>query len=450
MVSSKSRFSSLIQLGIAFEKKIEETMRHLVEAGVAVNSVLIQSDQLKISAPFAVAFHQCHAEIMRAGLKNGFGQYLETTFGTASSGGPAMSLAIADGDRDMFATLLDAGASVTWRNIYKQSALGLVALETDDVWFALKLLEKGVPVEDPECKLSPFFGAVYKGNLNVAKLLWDRGARRDSRNEVGLTILGYLIQTRTRNAVRCIRFILSLPDRDESNGFEVCHHDVTQFRSSALHTALNSEITSGIMSEDPEIMETSRLVVSLLLQKYSAPEHLNNNIGPHYDVPLGAAVEEGNHYVVRLLLEAGADPNAEDEYGRRPLDKLYWRYCYPSTLDYLKSVPADDRNELAQRLAYVNQNTSEIMSLLKSYSAQPNVFRFPPWLESDLGYRDVDWVMARLKETRDKPEVIEDDNDGPVWGNLPIRIPEKPWRLEYRKRLAEYNEKHRQNPSCDL
>lgn len=444
VVTGNSRFDSFIRLGMAFEKKIEETMRHLVEAGVAVNSVLqrFASDPQKMSAPFAVSYHQCHAEIMRAGLKNGFGKYLDTTFGTASSGGPAMSLAVAARDRDMLATLLDAGASVTWKNIYKLSALGLVASETDDVWFALKLLEKGVPVEDPEDSLSPFFAATYKGNLKVAKLLWDRGARRDSRNEAGLTILGYLIQARTRNAVRCIRFILSLADRDESNGFEVLHHDVTQHRSSALHVALNPENTSDVMSEDPEIIETSRLVVSLLLQKYSAQEHINSKIGPHHDVPLGAAVEVGNHHVVRLLLEGGADPNAEDEFARRPLDKLFWRYCYPATLDYLKSVSPDDRNELAERLTYVNQNTSEILSLLTSYSAQASVFRFPLWHQSDQGYRNVDWVIARLKEKRDEPPAIE--SEVPVWGNLPIRIPENPMQFEQRRRLAEHNARHQE------
>ena len=48
----------------------------------------------------------------------------------ASSGGPAMSLAIAHMDRDMFATLLDVGASATWRNFYGQSALSPAAKET--------------------------------------------------------------------------------------------------------------------------------------------------------------------------------------------------------------------------------------------------------------------------------------------------------------------------------
>lgn len=441
VVSGTSRFESLIKVGVAFEKEMEETMGYLVDTGVAVDSVLQRSpsDPLKMSAPFATAAHQCHAGVMRAGLKNGFGQHLDTTFAMASSGGPAMSLAIAHMDRDMFATLLDAGASVTWRNFYGQSALSLVAKETDDVWFAMKLLEKGVLIDDPRDRLSPFYIATYQGNLKMAKFLWDRGAKRDSRNEIGLTILGFLIQARTRNAVRCIRFILSLPDRDESIGFEVLHNDVTQHRSSALHFALVSEDATDAISEDPESIETSRLVVSLLLQKYSAQEHVNSKTGPHHDVPLGTAVEVGNHYVVRLLLEAGADPNAEDEYSRRPLDKLYWRYCYPATLSYLKAISPENRNELAKRLAYVNKDTSEILSLLTSHGAQPNVFRFPLWHQTDPGYRNVDWVMARLKEEREKPPATE--SDIPIWGGLPIRIPEKPMQFEEQRRQAEHDAK---------
>lgn len=436
VVSGNSRFRSLVRLGTAFEKTIEETMGHLVKAGVATDAVLrTPPNTLMMSAPFATSYHQCHTEIMRAGLKNGFKPYIDTTCAKASSGGPAMSLAIADGDRDMFVTLLDAEASVRWRNIYGLSALGLAASETDDTFFVEKLLEEGVPINDPEDCMSPFLAATYKGHLKVATLLWDRGAKRDSRNAAGQTILGFLIQTRTRNAMRCIRFLLNLPDRDESDGFDVIRRDETQHEYSALHVALLTENANDVMSEDPEIIETSRVVVSLLLQKYFAPKYLNSHSGPHHDVPLGAAVEIGNYHVVRLLLEAGADPNAEDEYARRPLDKLYWRYCYPATLDYLKSVAPDDMHELAKRLRYVNQNTSEIMSLLKSYGAQPNVFRFPSWLQSDLGYRNVDWIAARLKEKRDAPPVVK--SELPVWGDLPIRIPKKPMQLDEQRRLAE-------------
>ena len=445
VLAGSSRFVCLLKHGFSFQQEVERVMGHLVGVGVAVDAVL-QKDSAspKMSAPFATAYHRCPVELMRAGLKNGFRSYLDTTFGMATSGGPAMSLAIAHNDRELFSTLLEAGASVEWRNVYKQSALSMVAKETDDVWFATRLLEKGVPVDDAEDPMSAFFFATYSGNLNVARFLWTKGARRDSRDPRGKTILGSLIQMRTRNAANCVRFILGLPDRNESDGFIVFHAtDGTGHKASAFHIALVSSESSEVLSEDPDTIETSRFIVSLLLQKYAATAYINSTAGAHYGVPLGAAVEIGNHHVVRLLLEAGANPNAEDEYSRRPLDLLYWRYCYPATLDYIKEVSPDDKPELTKRLSNVNQHTSEILSLLKSYGAEPNIFRFPAWHQSHPGYRNVEWVIARLNERRDSPSL--DDSEKPSWGGLPISIPERPMQFERLRILAKQEKKNKES-----
>ena len=426
VVCNKSRFDSLVKIGPYFQEELERTMNHLVKVGVAVDSVRQQSpsDPERWSAPLATAFNQCHAGTMQAGLKNGFHPYLENTFNAVTSGGPAMSLAIAHNDRELLATLIQAGAPVTWKTRHKLSALSMVAKMTDDIWFAQKMLENGVPIDDPEDPVSPFFVATYFGNLRMAKFLWEKGAKRDRRDERGRTILCRLIHMKNRNAARCIRFILSLPDRDESDGFEVFHpKSPQQSKLTAFHLALNhTDEATDVMSEDPETIETSRLVMSLLLEKYSSQAHLNSKIGPHHDVALGAAVELGNHPVVRLLLEAGADPNAEDEYCRRPVHKLYWRYFYPTRLEYLNSVSPDDKYQLKKRLSHVNQNTSEIISLLKSYGAQPDIFRCPECMQSESGLRDAEWVTARLKEKLENPATASSDT--PVGGGLPTTIPE--------------------------
>ncbi|ERF77249.1 hypothetical protein EPUS_05818 [Endocarpon pusillum Z07020] len=432
-----SQLARLIRHGRDFDKKTEQTIRCLIEAGCSCEGVLLAQSS-KMSAPFATAFHHCNAEIMRAGLAHGFAPYIDTTFGKAASGGPAMSLALAHRDRKMFQYLLTAGASLTWRNLNKQPPLSMAAKETDDEWFAERLLEKGVELDDTEGPITAFWTAVYCGNLNMARFLWEKGAKRDSRNKLnGTTVLGQLVGFRTQNASERIRFILDLPDRDEGDGFEVLQStDYNHDRISALHLACSPYASTAPFTEDPETEEGCRLVLSLLLRKFGAPEYVNSTLGPHHDVPLGLAVEIGNHHAVRLLLEAGADPNAQDEYSRTPLDKLYWRYCYPATLDVLVEV-RDDKRKVAQRLAYVNRNTSEVLSLLTSYGAKANVFRFPSWHQSDPGYRSPDWVLARLQENAERPPV---DHTTPMWGGMPISIPERPMQFEARRRLAEQQE----------
>jgi hypothetical protein len=131
---------------------------------------------------------------------------------------------------------------------------------------------------------------------------------------------------------------------------------------------------------------------------------------------------------VKALLEAGADPNIPDEYGRLPLDQLYWRYCYPATTEAFKSVNIEDKSLVKRTLNFVNRNTSEILSLLKSYDAKPNVFRFPNWFENDSGYRSFEWVMERLLENISKPQT--EPSTRPVWGGLPITIPESPMQFK--------------------
>jgi ankyrin repeat protein len=433
VLSGGSRFDRLVRGGRKFEQVTEDLMKLLIKHGVSVEAVLNAGTFLKMSAPFATAYHHCNADMMRSGLAHGFLPYIDSTFGGATSGGPAMSLTIAQKDYEMFGYLIDAGASVAWRNFYKQDALALAAKELDDPWFADKLLERGAPLDDNEGPMTAFATAVYCGNLKFAKHMWNKGADRDARStQNGMTVLGQLIGLRTKNAAERIQFLLNLPDRDGSDGFEAFRSPDIGHRSSALHVACSPYHSTVPFSEDPQSEETCRLTLSLLLRKYRTPEYVNSTMGPHRDVPLGLAIEIGNHHAVRLLLDARADPDAQDEYGRTPLDKLYWRYCFPSTMDVLKEA-YPDRRKVAEILTFVNQNTSEIYSLLKGREAKSSVFRFPGWYESDGGYRTLDWVMSRLKENAEKSPV---DQSTPMWGGMPITIPDHPMQFDERRRLA--------------
>lgn len=413
-LSSVSRWDRLIRHGSNYEHNARETIRLLIEAGASCECVLhVQRADFKqtMSATFATAWHGCNPDIMKSGLQLGFKEYIESTFGSASSGGTPLFAAITDRHYEMFTILLENGANVNAKDKHGSTPMHRAAKENDDTFFVEKLAEYGAPIDAYGLRAAaPFYVATYCGNLRVAKWLWEHGANRDdTENAEKRSILAKLLSLRTRNAAERIKFILSLPDRDGSDGFivfKLSHH-----HSSAFHFAV------AVFTEDPDAAEITRIVISLLLTKYHDPKYLNSTSGPHHDTCLGMAVEVGNYKVMQLLLEAGADPNIQDEYGRTPLDKAYWRYCYPSLTPALTKVDVNDRLAVRKTLDYVNRNTSEILSLLtKTYNAKPNFFRFPTWHGEKPGYRDLEWVLERLKENR----VRDASRTGPVNDGKPI------------------------------
>ena len=422
------RWERLLRHGVNFEAETKETIRLLTRHGSDA-SVVLEASSVKMTAAFATAYHRCNADLMRSGLECGdFKGGLDHSFGTASSGGTALFLAITHGDRKMFRLLLDAGANHRAVDMYGMDPLCRAAKETDDVYFAEQLLQAGSPLEPQNQEMvSAFYMATYAGNYSMARYFYDQGANRDRiHRESGLskTILGDMLFKHTRSSARRVEFLLSLPDRG-SDGFMVAQMREDQI--SAYHLAV------PMIGENPNDAETTRIMITLLLEKYSDPYYLNNTSGPHHDSAIGLATEVGNYKVLQVLLQRGADPNVEDEYGRTALDKLFWRYCYPGTTEALKEVDLNDELLVARTLDYVNRNTSEILSLLQSYGARINVFRAPGWFRDDPGYRSLEWVLQRLRENRSsegQARQADTTNAGvPNWGGLPIRVPDRPMQF---------------------
>ncbi|RCI10711.1 hypothetical protein L249_5158 [Ophiocordyceps polyrhachis-furcata BCC 54312] len=394
VVSSRSRWDRIRQHGMQFEQKAFETLSLLIRNGASTDEVL-QSRGAKMPAVFATAYHSCCADVMASGLKLGFGNEIESACGTLSSGGSAIFLAITHRDRCMFKALIEAGASLCSRDKDGMTPLQRAAKENDDTFFSRVILDAGISV-DPEAGSSlpsAFQIAVYCRNNKVAKLLFDAGADRDRLSgQYHRTILGDMLLKHTWNSLDRVKFLLDLPDRPQGgDGFIAGSIDSDPV--SVLHLA--TLYTSEASTQRPEI---ATILVTQLLRKYNQKKHVNSTSGPFSMTPLGMAVENGDYGVVRKLLEADADANKTDKFGRTPLDLLYRRYCFPENLPTFDEVDHHDKLAVGRALRAINENTSEVMSLLKSYGAEAGTFRFPGWHEADASYRGVDWVVARLEE----------------------------------------------------
>ncbi|KAF4434886.1 serine threonine kinase [Fusarium acutatum] len=377
VISGTPRWQRLLTLGVDFELETKKTIKALIENGAPTDAVLQLGSNVKMAAVLATAYHQCAADLMVSGLELGFANQINATFGRISSGGSALFLTITHGDRDMFKALIDAGADVNAVDADGLNALHRAAKETDDVYFVEKLLEKGLPVDPitPE-PFSAFYTATYSGNLTVAQYLFDHGADRDR------------IPT---NALHRVKFLLSLPDRNGSDGFLV---NVGHDTFSLFH------FTIKYMGEFAEDNEVAGIMIVELLRKYNTQDQLDNTAGPYKMTAIAVAAESGNYFAVRRLLEYGASPNIPDDYGRTALDLVYRRYCFPESLPALKEAELDDEKVVHKILKAVNENTTELMSLLKSYNAETRSWSAPSWIETDSGFRNLDWVLERLRTER--------------------------------------------------
>ncbi|PHH65741.1 hypothetical protein CDD81_1468 [Ophiocordyceps australis] len=419
VLSSRSRWERIRQHGMCFEQKTRETISLLVEHGARTDRVL-QSRDANMPAAFATAYHACCADVMASGLKLGFGKDIEATCGALSSGGSALFLAITHRDRAMFTALVEAGARLSACDRDGMTPLHRAAKENDDVFFARALLDAGVAADsDAEAPLpSPFQVAVFCRNYNVAKLLFDAGANRHRMGpKHHRTILGDMLMMHTWNSLERVKFLLDLPDApDGSDGFIGARADDQDV--SVLHLA-----ASHVHEASGRADNITTILMTQLLHKYNQKQHLDSTCGPFNMTALAVAVEVGDHGVVRKLLEAGADANVPDRLGRVPLDLVYRRYCFPENLPTFDEVDGEDKMAVARALSAVNENTGEVLSLLKSYGAEARTFYFPLWHQTDSGYRDAVWVMERLKEKKDKGAAptasSTQDTESPLAGKLP-------------------------------
>ncbi|KAF5625579.1 serine threonine kinase [Fusarium sp. NRRL 52700] len=393
VISGTPRWQRLLTLGIDFELETKNTMKVMIENGAPTDTVLQLGSNVKMAAVLATAYHQCAADLMISGLEFGFANQINATFGRISSGGSALFLAITHGDRDMFKALVDAGADVNAVDADGLNALYRAAKETDDTYFVEKLLEKGLPVDPitPE-PLSAFYAATYSGNLTVAQYLFDHGADRDRvPTSISKSIMSDMLLTGTRNALHRVKFLLSLPDRNGSDGFLV---NVGHDTFSLFHFTLKY---MGEFAEDNEVAE---IAIVELLHKYNTQDHLDNTAGPYKMTAIAVAGESGNYFAVRRLLEYGASPNIPDHYGRTALDLVYRRYCFPERLPAFKEADVDDEKAVNKLLKVTNENTAELLSLLKSHNAETKSWSAPSWMENDSGFRSLDWVLERLRDDR--------------------------------------------------
>ncbi len=224
-------------------------------------------------------------------------------------------VAVTSGQRDLVQLLLSAGADINARGPEERTAL-IYAIQAEHREMALFLLEQeGVDLEARESHGStPLVEAVIYRQMQVAEALLENGANVNGLGPVGRTALHCIAP---RLDVEMLRWLLERganPDARDLDGATPLHHaaffpapaDIFEGRDveSALHPLLES--TSDINAV--------------------------NNIG---QTPLHIAALWADPWLIKALLDAGADPLAMDRAGYSPV-------CYSAGGEYARlRTPAE-------------------------------------------------------------------------------------------------------------
>jgi len=203
------------------------------------------------------------------------------------------------GRLDIARVLLDYGATVNSEEYFGWTPLHLVAagpynFEQDRIRIAQLLLERGADVnaqgEDSE---TPLHLASYVGRVAIARVLLDRGAAANSKDNQGRTPLHAVAESYSRdNGVLVARLLLE------------CGADVN-VPDNYNQTPLHSASYFGRIDTVPVLLNAGA-DASAKNAEGQTPLHLVSH-GPYYSQGDGVGVAQ-------LLLEHGADVNAQDKY----------------------------------------------------------------------------------------------------------------------------------------
>jgi len=246
----------------------------------------------------------------------------------ADDRGTVLIVAVDRGYKDIAALLMDAGSEVDAPKFITDESDGQVPSELD----AIEMDLTGSDILAGSTQMTPLEMAALRGNIEIAQLLVDRGAKVNVRTFGGMTALHYAAW----------------------NG----HADLAALliaKGANVGAAANEELddlTGGV--EPIHCAVDSTEVVTLLLDSSAAVDARDE-----FDqTPLMLAAERGNADVVALLLARGADAKARyGEHGFPLLSALRGAsLCRPGLLadtgdpEYVKCVARFRQYEAVARM----------------------------------------------------------------------------------------------------
>jgi ankyrin repeat protein len=253
-----------------------------------------------------------------------------------ADGNPALMMAALFGGVDSVKLLLDRGADPNAAN-----GAGATPLMWAIPNFAkVKLLvEHGADVNARSTNLerTPLLvAASFPGTVEILQLLLSKGADIHVKDKGGMHALG---RAATYADVDVVRFLVEHGCDPNETGY-----GGARLRVYARHYVPTIEylMSKGLKIPPEALTGASHWEPPELIEKWIAlGADVNGKLAPYQRTALmtAAASEQSTPATLKLLLEKGADPNAEDVEGERPLDWAVYRQDQ-ARIDLLKQYGA--------------------------------------------------------------------------------------------------------------
>ena len=237
-----------------------------------------------------------------------------------ADGTPALMAAVLYADATCVKLLLDHGADPNAAD--KPGATALMWAVPDIAKVKL-LVASGADVNASSKNLGRtplLIAASFPGSVAVLQLLLDHGASIHAKDRRGMHALG---RAALSADVEVVRFLVEHGCDPNEPGYGTTVRYARQYRPTLeylLSKGANVEKDALAMAahwQDPKLIETW----------IERGADVNARAGPYNRTALmtATASEQSGAALVKLLLEKGADPNAEDIDGERPLDWALYR-----------------------------------------------------------------------------------------------------------------------------
>lgn len=285
----------------------------------------------------------------------------------------------------MVKVLLNHGANPNHQNNFKRSALFYSALVTGNKEMAKTLLEKGA---DADLQVSPDLTAILKDDdgksihidsiddqmLLSSKIELTRSAGKKSiadfalergHQEIASLINGHKTsKTQNNNPTPPQKTSQnSRPTNNlaESKNLGFSEEEITSFKKDQNKSmaALSKLASNFEKADEKEVLSKAKQLSQILKSFNSAAEKSHLNFIHGDKSPLMRAAFEGNHEMVKLLLQEGANPNFKDHGDRTA---AFW-----AVIDNKAKLPRDHKSSL-QPKSFENKK-SIIESLVEKGAA---------------------------------------------------------------------------------